>query len=178
MPTNILQVVKLYDPESKLTIQILMAIILGPMILYCFIRNLKYLAPFSTFANFLMILSVCVILGALFFDGEFKPFSALDLVAPISNWPTFFSTAVYAFEGIGCVLPVYHGMETKRFFTPINGVLNTAMFIVFIMYYAIGFFGYLKYGMDCQASITLNLPVENVTKKFKSIKLSSNIEIK
>jgi len=163
IPTNILQVAKHYSPETQLTVQVLMSIVLGPMVLYCMIRSLKYLAPFSTFANFLMISSVIVILYALFFDGDLRPFNQLDLVAPFKNWPTFFSTAVYAFEGIGCVLPVYHGMEQKEFFSPINGVLNTAMFMVFIMYYAIGFFGYLKYGVDCQASITLNLPIENVS---------------
>lgn len=139
---------------------------LVPMILYCMIRNLKYLAPFSTFANFLMIGSVLVILYALFFDGELKPYSQLELVAPVVNWPTFFSSAVFAFEGIGCVLPVFHGMEHKSFFTPLNGVLNTAMILVTVMYYSIGFFGYLKYGKDCDASITLNLPVENVNIYF------------
>lgn len=140
-----------------------MAIILGPMILYCMIRNLKYLAPFSTIANFLMIGSVLVILYSLFFDGELKPYQEILLIAPVGNWPTFFSSTVYAFEGIGCVLPVYHGMETKSFFTPINGVLNTAMIIVAVMYYSIGLFGYLKYGSGSLASITLNLPVSNVS---------------
>ena len=126
------------------------------------IRNLKLLAPFSALANFLMIVSVFVILYALMFDGDLKPSNQLELVAKFSSWPIFFSSAVYAFEGISCVLPVYHGMERRSFFTPWNGVLNTAMFFVAIMYYAIGFFGYLKYGADSKASVTLNLPIENV----------------
>ena len=67
-----------------------MAITLLPMILFCMVRNLKYLAPFSTFANFLMIGSVLVILYALFFDGDFKPWSELEMVAPVNNWASFF----------------------------------------------------------------------------------------
>lgn len=169
IPTNILQVIAHYSPNTKITIQILMAIILVPMILFCMIRNLKWLAPFSTFANFLMIGSVAVILYNLFFYGDLKPYSELALAMPVSNWPIFFSSCVYAFEGIGCVLPVYHEMEKKQYFTPINGVLNTAMILVTIMYYSVGFFGYMKYGSDCQASITLNLPVENII--FQSVKL-------
>lgn len=169
IPTNVIDVIKHYDPDTSLTIEAIMGIILVPMILYCMIRNLKYLAPFSTFANFLMIGSVLVILYALFFDGEFKPYSQLDLVAPVANWPTFFASAVFAFEGIGCVLPVFHGMEQKSFFTPLNGVLNTAITLVTIMYYAIGFFGYLKYGMEVEPSITINLPVKNVI--FQAVKL-------
>jgi proton-coupled amino acid transporter len=53
-------------------------------------------------------------------------------------------------------------MARKSFFSPWNGVLNTAMILVAVMYYAVGFFGYLKYGDDCLASVTLNLPIENV----------------
>lgn len=53
--------------------------------------------------------------------------------------------------------------DKKSFFTPINGVLNTSLFLVAVMYYSIGFFGYMKYGDDCEASITINLPVENVS---------------
>jgi proton-coupled amino acid transporter len=161
--TNIEQVVQHYHPDTSLTTQGIMALILVPMVLYCLIRDLKYLAPFSAFANFIMIGSIGVILYDLFLDGDLKPYNELMLVAPVRNWPIFFSSAVYAFEGISCVLPVYHGMHNKEFFTPLNGVLNTAMFIVAALYYAVGFFGYLKYGNDCAASITLNLPVQNVS---------------
>lgn len=176
IPTNIQQVVQHYDKtDTVFSVEVIMSITLVPMILFCMIRNLKYLAPFSTFANFLMIGSVLVILYALFFVGELKPYSELHLVAPFRNWPNFFSSAVYAFEGIGCVLPVYHGMEQKQYFSPVNGVLNTAMMLVTIMYYSIGFFGYLKYGEDAKASITLNLPVENVI--FQSVKLCFAIAV-
>lgn len=41
-----------------------------------------------------------------------------------------------------------------------NGVLNTSMVLVSCLYIAVGFFGYLKYGDDVEASITLSLPVE------------------
>ena len=40
----------------------------------------------------------------------------------------------------------------------INGVLNTSMVLVLALYVAMGFYGYLKYGEEIEASITLNLP--------------------
>jgi proton-coupled amino acid transporter len=135
-----------------------MAIVLGPLALFCLIKNLKILAPFSTFANFLMIGSMFVIMYELFFDGGLKPFSELVLVGPFESWPIYFSSAIYAFEGISLVLPVYHEMRNKSEFTPWNGVLNTSMILVAVMYFSIGFFGYMKYGSDSEASITLNLP--------------------
>ena len=74
--------------------------------------------------------------------------------------PLYFGTAIYAFEGIGVVLPIENQMRTPHDLRGWNGVLNTAMVIVTSLYIAVGFFGYLKYGEDVQGSITLNLPVE------------------
>lgn len=41
-----------------------------------------------------------------------------------------------------------------------SGVLSLAMVIVTAMYTAVGFYGYLKFGEDSAAAITLNLPVK------------------
>ena len=55
-----------------------------------------------------------------------------------------------------------------------NGVLNTSMTLVVALYLAMGFYGYLKFGEDIEASITLNLPpgdmyVITVVKKEKEM---------
>jgi proton-coupled amino acid transporter len=173
VPKNIKQVIDFYHPGNSFSLEILMSIVLVPLAFFCLIKNLKVLAPFSTFANFLMISSMFVILYELFFDGELKPIKELDLVAPVNDWPIYFSSAIYAFEGISLVLPVYNEMRTKSAFTPWNGVLNTAMMMVAIMYFSIGFFGYLKYGKDSEASITLNLPNSSVSIIFKLLSWNS-----
>lgn len=84
-----------------------------------------------------------------------------DTVHPYASWsklPLYFGTAIYAFEGIGVVLPLENNMKTPEAFGGTTGVLNTGMVIVAALYTAVGFFGYLKYGDDVQGSITLNLP--------------------
>lgn len=48
-------------------------------------------------------------------------------------------------------------MKTPQDFGGPTGVLNTGMVIVACLYTAVGFFGYLKYGENVAASITLNL---------------------
>ena len=78
-----------------------------------------------------------------------------DLVAGL---PLFFATAVHAFEGIGVVLPLVKEMERPELFPGFNGVLNTSMMLVGLLYMAMGYFGYLKYGQFINGSITLNLP--------------------
>lgn len=84
---------------------------------------------------------------------------------------------VYAFEGISLVLPVHHEMRNKERFTPWNGVLNTAMAIVSIMYFSIGFFGYLKYGKESAASVTLNLPITEILCQIVKVLFSIGIFI-
>ena len=74
--------------------------------------------------------------------------------------PLYFGTAIYAFEGIGVVLPLENQMREPRALRGWTGVLNTSMVIVTCLYIAIGFFGYLKYGDAVEGSITLNLPQE------------------
>ena len=39
-----------------------------------------------------------------------------------------------------------------------NGVLNTSMTLVVALYIAMGFYGYLRFGEDIDATISLNLP--------------------
>lgn len=83
-----------------------------------------------------------------------------DTVRKFSSWeqlPLYFGTAIYAFEGIGVVLPLENNMKTPQDFGGLSGVLNTGMIIVAALYTAVGFFGYLKYGDNVAGSITLNL---------------------
>lgn len=82
-----------------------------------------------------------------------------------SSWstlPLYFGTAIYAFEGIGVVLPLENNMKTPQDFGGPIGVLNTGMVIVASLYTAVGFFGYLKYGDGVKGSITLNLPPDDM----------------
>lgn len=54
-------------------------------------------------------------------------------------------------------------MKTPQDFGGWNGVLNTGMVVVAILYSAVGFFGYLKYGNAAtKGSVTLLLPPEEV----------------
>ena len=166
--TNLKQVIDFYYPNTSPSTQQIMCIILLPLILYFLIKDLKTLAFFSAVANFLMISSMAVILYDLCFssDLKFKPLGELDMIASPSTWPIFFSFAIYAFEGIPLTLPVMQSMRYKSSFDSWNGVLNIGMVLVAVMYFIIGFFGYLKYGKEAQASITLNLPVKNVNILF------------
>ncbi|XP_018567658.1 proton-coupled amino acid transporter 1 isoform X2 [Anoplophora glabripennis] len=162
---NVKQVCDHYGYE--LDVHLHMAIILLPILLTALVRNLKYLAPFSTLANVLMIVGIVIVM--YYASQELPSFSERNYVAKLEQIPLFFGTAIFAFEGIGLVLPLQNEMkEPKKFKKPL-GVLNIGMTIVTTLYIVVGMLGYLKYGEDIEGSITLNLP--------KTEKLAQSVKI-
>lgn len=53
-------------------------------------------------------------------------------------------------------------MKTPKSFGGTFGVLNISMFVITLLYAAIGLLGYLRYGEHCEASISLNLPQQDM----------------
>lgn len=55
-------------------------------------------------------------------------------------------------------MPLYRSMKNRHNFSKPVGVLNMSIILVIIAYSSMGFLGYLKYGDNVAASITLSLP--------------------
>ncbi len=155
MNFHIRQVILYYAPDAPSDLRIWMAIVTVPLVFLSLIRDLKYLAPVSLISNILLGVSLVVIFYYLLQDVP--DVSSRPLAAPLDQLPLFFGTAVFAFEGISLVLPLQRKMRTPRDLHGWNGVLNTGIIIVAILFFAVGFYGYLKYGDDTAPSITLNL---------------------
>lgn len=60
------------------------------------------------------------------------------------------------------VVPLGNEMRRPREYLGLTGVLNRGMVPIVLLYIFLGFFGYLKYGSGAEASITLNLPEDEV----------------
>lgn len=149
------------------SIYVYIALVLGPLILTCQLRELKYLVPFSFLANVFMVVSFAITLKFMFTGIEGT--DDRDMVSSIGNLPVFFSTVIFAMEGIGVVMPVENSMRKPQQFLGCPGVLNIAMSIVVALYSVIGFFGYLRFGDKTQASVTYNLPDGDVWAEIAKI---------
>jgi len=82
-------------------LKIYMTILLLPLIFINYIRNLKFLAPFSTIANAIMFSGFAIILYYIFRE----PLSFEDrlIAGEVKNFPLFFGTVLFALESIGVV---------------------------------------------------------------------------
>ncbi|CAD7012211.1 proton-coupled amino acid transporter-like protein pathetic [Ceratitis capitata] len=144
-----------YDTTFEMGKRYYIALTIIPCLLIGQIRNLKWLVPFSAIANVFIVITFGIVLYYLF--NEPLVFSDKPLVANISKIPLFFSTVIFAMEGIGSVMPVENSMKKPQQFLGCPGVLNVSMVIVVVLYATLGFFGYVRYGNGVKGSITLNL---------------------
>lgn len=75
--------------------------LLIPLIVLCYVPNLKYLTPISMIANVFMALGLGITCYYLVID--LPPVNERSLVAPLETFPTFFSITIFALEAIGVV---------------------------------------------------------------------------
>ncbi|XP_012281912.1 proton-coupled amino acid transporter-like protein pathetic isoform X2 [Orussus abietinus] len=162
--TNVKEVVDYYA-ATDWDVRQYMAMLLPFLLIFSLVRNLKYLTPFSMVANVLMATGM----GIAFFY-IFSDLPSVSERPNFSSWsqlPLFFGTAIFALEGIGVVMPLENNMKTPTHFIGCPGVLNIGMFFVVLLYSTVGFFGYLKYGDQTEATITINLPQDIAAQSVK-----------
>lgn len=70
----------------------------------------------------------------------------------------FCSTVIFATTGIGVVMPLENTMSKPQQFLGYPSILLIAMTIITVMYFTMGFFGFIRFGDEVRGSITLNLP--------------------
>lgn len=82
-------------------VRMYMVYILVPLILISWIRNLKLLAPFSSIATGMTLVSFVLIFYYIF--RESPSFTNREPVGTIKSIPLFFGTVLFAMEAIGMV---------------------------------------------------------------------------
>lgn len=159
----------------EMDVRVYMCILLIPFMLINSVKNLKLLAPFSTLANGVTVVSFCLI--GYYLLTDIPSLSERAVVAPFKRMPLFFGTVLFAMEAIGVVMPLENEMNKPEKFASKCGVLNMAMLPIICLYSMVGFLGFLKYGTATQGSITLNLPTDHILAQSVKLMLAFSIYI-
>lgn len=170
--SNMKQVMEFHG-YAVVDIRVYIVCLLPFVLLFIVVRDLKYLSPTSMLANALIIVGMIICFYYMLSDVP-NP-SERHAVGHYSTVPLYFSTVIFALEGIGVVMPLENNMRDPRRFPGCPGVLGFGFTITTVLYTTVGFFGYLKYGDSTQGAITLNLPVEEGL--AQSVKIMMSVAI-
>ncbi|KAL6059620.1 Proton-coupled amino acid transporter 1 [Balamuthia mandrillaris] len=127
------------------------------------LQTLKHMSPIALLANITILFSLCVVLIAAITNLAHKldhnhTMDAVDVhwfINPsLRHVPVAFGMAVYAFEGIGVVLPAETSMKQPRKFPM---VLTWVVVVSTINYIMFGLLCYLGFGHSTDDLITKNL---------------------
>ncbi|XP_031844544.1 proton-coupled amino acid transporter-like protein acs isoform X2 [Nomia melanderi] len=160
----------LEDYFPDVDVRLYMLIILLPLILVNWIRNLKFLAPCSTVATGITFASFGIILYYIF--REPLSFDHREPIGKVADFPLYFGTVLFALEAIGVIMPLENEMKKPKSFIKTFGVLNFGMGCIVVLYTSLGFFGYIRYGAAVDGTITVNLTEPMVLAKCVQILLA------
>lgn len=117
------------------------------------ISTLTHMAPLSIFADIVDVGAM----GVVMIEDVFIFFKNRPSVEAVGSLSMFFyglGVAVYAFEGVGMVLPIESETQEREKF---GKVLALAMASISLMYGGFGALGYFAFGEDTKDIITANL---------------------
>jgi len=110
-----------------------------------------------------------------FFSGlEEVDQSMLKMENGFAGIPSFFSTVLFAMEGIGTIMPVENSMPEPKFLGTC-GVLNSAMVIIVFFFTSMGFLGYYRYGELTEVTITKNLPDNEIKAQIVQVAVATSV---
>lgn len=136
---------------------------------FCFIRHIEKLAFTYVIADFLMIATcITIIVFASIHISEKKVWGEGVDAINSSTWLTMVGSAIYAFEGIGVVIPILEVTEKPKQFPKI---LFAVMLTSMVMSLGIGEYCLFVYGTELNGKplITMNLPDGPVVWALKGI---------
>ncbi|CAI5741178.1 unnamed protein product [Peronospora farinosa] len=132
--------------------QLIVLVCVPPLVGLSLLKHMRELAYVALFADFMCIFGLLVVLNIDLTYMEYDH-DDIEVIGVVSAIPFFFGVANYCFEGVGMVLSLENSMRNKRNFTPI---LVSTVVIISSLYATFGICGYLAFGNETNAVITLN----------------------
>ncbi|KAI2471085.1 transmembrane amino acid transporter protein-domain-containing protein [Annulohypoxylon bovei var. microspora] len=143
------------SPLSPTTLILIQLIILIPL---AFIRNIAKLSPLALLADVFILIGVGYIyyydIAHLASDGIHE---SVVLFNP-AKYTLTVGSAIFTFEGIGLILPIQSSMTKPERF---EWLLAIVMFIITVLFTAVGALCYATFGENTQIEIINNFPQDS-----------------
>lgn len=128
-----------------------------------FVRNVSKLSLPSLVANVFILVGLMIVVyySSVQFciNQNFQAAEGIIWTFNDNNWTIFIGTAIFAFEGIGLIIPIQDSMKHPQDF-PL--VLSLVIGTVTMFFIIVGTIGYLAYGKYIETVILLNLPQNSI----------------
>lgn len=141
------------------------------------VRRIEYFAITNLIADVLILFGLIYIIGYSVEKLETSPSGSSTWENFNSkSWALFLGTAVYCFEGIGLVLPIYDAMDAKIKHKFPKIISLTILFLVVLFSLFAGVV-YAAFGQDTQSVVTLNLPNASVSGATMTVQLTYSLAL-
>lgn len=135
-------------------------LIFGQLLVYlplAMIRNIQKLSGTALVADGFILIGLLYVFG-FELDTISKIGAAPVVMFNRESFPLMIGTAVFAFEGIGLVIPITESMKEPQKFP---GVLSGVMVGLTALFAGAGACGYAAFGREVQTVVLVNLPQED-----------------
>ncbi|WVQ96757.1 hypothetical protein IAU59_003864 [Kwoniella sp. CBS 9459] len=135
-------------------------LILGQLVVFLPLAMIRNLAKLSGTA---LIADAFILIGIIYIGAQETSVLSHRGIADVQlfnaeSFPLLIGTAVFAFEGIGLVIPITESMKEPQKFPRL---LSIVMTIVAFLFAGAGVMSYATYGSNIQTVVIVNLPQEN-----------------
>ncbi|KAI1324254.1 transmembrane amino acid transporter [Xylariaceae sp. FL0255] len=144
-----------HSPFSATTLILIQVAVLIPL---AFIRNIAKLGPVALFADVFILIGVTYI---YYYDIAYLATNGLNPTVVLFNpsrYTLMIGSAIFTFEGIGLILPIQDSMAKPEKF---EWLLGAVMFLITIVFTAVGVLCYATFGIDTSIEIINNYPQTN-----------------
>ncbi|KAF1335939.1 Amino acid/auxin permease, partial [Globisporangium splendens] len=122
------------------------------LLLLSWVRTLKRITPFSGLANVAVVSGIAIV---FYYSLDYYANPTKPRLEPIhvdwTEFPQFYGTAVYSFEGIGLILPIQNEMKDPHLFPR---VLALCMLLILLLFLVIGELPTIAFGRITNGSMT------------------------
>lgn len=127
------------------------------------IRDITKLSLAAVLANFLilggLVTIIYFVLIDLFINSKGELGEGIEFIFNQKEFSVFIGIAIFAFEGIGLIIPIQDSMIYPNHF---KSVLMQVIITISIIMIGVGTLGYCTYGKHIETVILLNLPQDSV----------------